>query len=173
MLVRTAQLADAEKIAEISVNGWRTAYKNIVPDSYLAEISYQDRLEKWCQVLEEIKAGDNSRIVLVAENAQQVAGYICGGKSREDDLPFDAELYAIYIDPEQKQKGIGSKLFFALVKWLIDKNYQSMFCRVLDKNPSRKFYEKLGGQLLSDKTTKAFKGKILIEVAYGWHNLNF
>jgi len=172
MLIRTAQLIDANEIAKISVNGWRAAYTNIIPEDYLANISYEDRLQKWCQVLEEIKAGDASRIAFVAENnQQQIVGYICGGKSREAAMSFDAELYAIYVDPEQKQNGIGSRLVEAFVKWLIGQGYHSMFCRVLEKNPARKFYEKLGGQLVSEKIAKAFNGKLLIEIAYAWPEL--
>jgi hypothetical protein len=40
---------------------------------------------------------------------------------------------------------------------------------VLAENPSRKFYERLGGQLVYEKTV-TIGGVPLIEVAYGWRD---
>jgi hypothetical protein len=45
-----------------------------------------------------------------------------------------------------------------------------MMVWVLADNPSRRFYEALGGTLVTNKVIE-LAGKSLIEVAYGWYDL--
>lgn len=47
LYVREAQIADAEAIARAHVDTWRTAYQGLVPDEYLAWLSYEQREQFW------------------------------------------------------------------------------------------------------------------------------
>jgi hypothetical protein len=40
--IREATLADAEGVARVHVDTWRSAYKEMVPDSYLDGLNYED-----------------------------------------------------------------------------------------------------------------------------------
>ena len=42
---------------------------------------------------------------------------------------------------------------------------------VLDRNPSRLFYERLGGQLIGEQTIELGQDVTSVEVAYGWPNI--
>ena len=41
--VREAVPADARAIARVHVDSWRTTYRDIVPDSVLSQLSYEER----------------------------------------------------------------------------------------------------------------------------------
>jgi hypothetical protein len=42
MRVREANPTDAAAIAKVHVDSWRTTYKSIVPDDFLANLSYEE-----------------------------------------------------------------------------------------------------------------------------------
>ena len=141
--VRIAVTTDSPSIARVRIDSWRTAYKGIIAEDYLARISYVDGEARWSQAI------DNPRtIVLVAEDALEktIVGFVSGGANRAQDTSYAGELYAIYVLKEFRGKGIGRKLVRSFVQKLIDRNIDSMLVWVLAKNPYRQFYELLGGQ---------------------------
>lgn len=71
MNIRKARLKDAEGIARVHVDSWRTTYKGIIPDDYLNSLSYEQRTELWKNNI-----GKKGNYVLVAENTEeQVIGF--------------------------------------------------------------------------------------------------
>lgn len=51
MIVREAKLEDVGAIARVQVNTWRTTYRGIIPEDYLANLSYEKREKSWVQIL--------------------------------------------------------------------------------------------------------------------------
>ncbi|MFK4392310.1 hypothetical protein ABH916_004238 [Peribacillus frigoritolerans] len=47
MLIREASLADAEGIAKVHVDCWRTTYKDIMASDFLDKLSYEKRKDIW------------------------------------------------------------------------------------------------------------------------------
>ena len=47
ILIRKAELEDAKGIAKVHVDSWRTTYKGIVPDTFLENLSYENREQIW------------------------------------------------------------------------------------------------------------------------------
>lgn len=47
MIIRKASLIDAEGIAKVHVDSWRTTYENIIPKDYLDNLSYNQRTDLW------------------------------------------------------------------------------------------------------------------------------
>jgi len=43
MKIRKATPSDAYNIAKVQVDTWKTAYKNIVPDNFLNQMTYASR----------------------------------------------------------------------------------------------------------------------------------
>ena len=41
--IRVANVPDAAAIAKVHVDSWRTTYTGIVPDEYLAQLSYEQQ----------------------------------------------------------------------------------------------------------------------------------
>jgi GNAT superfamily N-acetyltransferase len=165
MRIRNARPEDAPAIGRIHVDSWRTSYKGIVPDDYLASLSYQRHENNWRQILSQFS---HRNFIVVAENEQdELAGFASSGAKREGPQAYAGEVYAIYIlQPYQKQ-GIGRKLLAASAQRLIENEMASMLLWVLADNPARGFYEHLGGQWLEEKSIE-IGGVALLEVAYGW-----
>ncbi|MCE7860365.1 MAG: GNAT family N-acetyltransferase, partial [Chloroflexi bacterium CFX2] len=81
------------------------------------------------------------------------------------------ELFAIYVLRNAQKQGTGKELVYEVVKGMRDLGWESMMVWVLKDNPSRGFYERLGGSYLAERSIE-IGGEPLIEVAYGWRDLN-
>lgn len=78
MTVREASLADVPMIARVHVDTWRTAYRGIIPENYLASLSYEKREIGWVQILS--SAAQSSQFVYVAaDDSGQIVGFASGG----------------------------------------------------------------------------------------------
>lgn len=165
MKIRKAKLADAKGIAHVHVDSWLATYRNIIPDTYLNQLSYEAREQLW---VENIKAENN----FVAENdGGEIIGFADGGKERTGKYAkLKGELYSIYILPHHQGKGIGRSLMKRVVEHLEESGHNSMLVWVLEENPSRGFYEKMGGKKV-DRKTLTISGKVLNEIAYGWEDI--
>ncbi len=165
MHIRLAQPTDAAALARVHVDTWRSAYQGIVPDEHLASLSYEARAKRWQETL---SAADGPGFVYVAQDGNgNVAGFATGGPERSGDPTYRGELYAIYLLADYQRKGFGRRLVAAVVNRLMQMGFDSMLIWVLTQNPSRKFYEALGGQPLREKEI-VIGGATLTEVAYGW-----
>ncbi len=95
MIIRPARIEEAAGIARVQTDSWRSTYKGIVPDDYLASMSYEERTQGWRTGL-----SSPTRIAydFVAEDdTGQIIGFISGGPVREHDPVYKGELYAIYL----------------------------------------------------------------------------
>ncbi|MBI5053316.1 MAG: GNAT family N-acetyltransferase [Chloroflexi bacterium] len=165
MLIREATLNDVEAIAKVHVDSWRTTYKGIVPADFLAALSYERRASIW---RDSLLKEDRTECVFVAEDERgNVFGFATGGKEREGDPLYTGELYAIYLLQESQQHGAGRKLVAAVAQHLLKQGHAAMLIWVLKENPSRAFYEKLGGVAVREKEIQ-IGGEVLIEAAYGF-----
>lgn len=166
MTIRPATSNDAAAIARVHVETWQSAYRGIIADEVLDGLSLEDRAARWSDIL---RREEQATFVAVPEQ-NGIVGFINGGPERDGREDYDAELYALYVHPGSHGEGVGKRLTATFTQWLIDSGYDSMFVWVLADNPARKFYEKLGGTILDEKTVE-IGGRTLLEVAYGWNDL--
>ena len=167
MNIRLATIADAQAIAKVHVDSWRTTYKGIVPDDVLANLSNSQRTEKWHSML----SNPRDKITYVAIEDRSIVGFADAGSERSNDGEYDGELYAIYILKPFQSRGIGQKLTLLSANWLLNKGLSSMLVWVLADNPSCRFYESLGGKVVRERTI-SIGGKELAELGYGWRDLS-
>jgi GNAT superfamily N-acetyltransferase len=99
-----------------------------------------------------------------------VIGLASGGPERNGDPIFSAELYAIYLLGANQHRGIGSQLFQSVARDLNQAGHRSMLVWALSANPTRSFYEKLGGEVVDQKEIEIAGGNFT-EVAYGWRDI--
>jgi ribosomal protein S18 acetylase RimI-like enzyme len=169
MQIREGSIADAAGIARVHVDTWRSAYRGIVPDSLLDELSYEQRAALW----ERILAPPTSTFAYVVEDpaTQQIVGFVSGGLAmdREDPL-YKGELFTIYILEAYQRQGLGKRLFYLTVERLIEMGLNSMLIWVYADTPARRFYESLGGQLVGNQSYEE-GGVMLEQVSYGWLQL--
>lgn len=164
MRVREALPGDAEGIARVHVDSWRTTYKGIVSESVLQNLSTEQRAENW-------RRGIGKNPLYVAEDESgRIVGFATGGKERTGNYEADGELYAIYLLQDVQGQGIGKKLTQLIAYDLKEQGFTSMLVWVLEQNPSKKFYESLGGQPV-DEAMIEIGGEDFKEIAYYWDNI--
>lgn len=168
MKVREACIEDAEKIAIVHVESWKTTYKGILSESYLSNLSVEKRLNSWLWTFDNLNVHEK---IFVAENEDgNIIGFSSGGKSRNKDFKHDGELYAIYLLKSYQRLGIGKLLFNSVVGSLRINGYSSMMLWVLKDNPSVAFYKSLGGKILGQKTILRGEDNF-VELAIGWDSI--
>jgi L-amino acid N-acyltransferase YncA len=168
MKIREARAEDAASIAKVHVDSWRTTYRDIIANTFLEALSYEDRERYWRSLLER---PERTSLLYVAEDDDgEIIGFACGGPEREGNPTYKGEIFAIYVLLEAQRRGIGKQLVAAIVQRLLQQKIESLLIWVLADNPSRAFYEALGGQLVQEKPIE-IGGVKLREVAYGWKNI--
>jgi len=162
--IRHAAIEDAESLARVQVDSYRSAYAGMLPDDYLAQFSYDEQERDWRELL----ASGEIDVLLVAENeAGQVAGYALG--ERLEGPPYDCELVALYVRQADQGQGIGRSLIAAVAGEFRQQGCRSLVLWVLEANHyARSLYERLGGQLVDRRWLELDETTVLDEVAYAW-----
>jgi len=123
----------------------------------------------WYDVLR--RTGTPER-VLVAEVAGPAAPKIVGfgscGASR--DPSFAGEIYTLYVAGDWQGQGLGCRLLADLFETLRRAGLNNAVIWVLSGNPSRFFYEAMGGRRVAERR-ETFAGAVLETTAYGWSDL--
>ncbi len=163
--IRTATPKDAEQIAFVHIESWRTTYRYIVSDDFLDGLNIETKSNFWERVL--TAKSDN---VFVAESDREIVGFAAVGQSR-DKNDFDSELYAIYVLEQHQHKNIARLLLTTTAEYLQMCGHSSLYVWVLADNSSRSFYERHGGELFAEKEIE-IGGQGLTEIAYGWRELS-
>ena len=163
--VRAADLADAAAIARVHVDSWRTTYRGIVPDAFLAGLSSERRTEVWTGILRDSSA--QSCVYVAADSQGTVVGFASGGPERAGDALYTGEVYALYLLASVQRRGIGRALFLATVARLAEAGRCAVLVWVAAANPACRFYEALGGRRVGTRQ-EAIGGVMLDEIAYGW-----
>ena len=166
--IRPAEAKDAKGIAYVHVTAWQETYRGLMPDSVLDTLSVERRARQWKETLE-----DPSNLyhpTLVAEFERKIIGFANFGQEREGDPEYTGELFAIYILNVYQRQGIGRKLVQKAAQSLLALQWMSMLVWVLSDNPYQKFYERLGGVYLREKSIP-IGDTLLTEKAYGWKDI--
>lgn len=162
--IRAAEPEDADAIARVHVDSWRTTYRGLVPDPYLDGMSLQEYEVRWRRMLNEYAATNHT---FVASVGGEIVGFASCGRERDQDPIYLGELYAIYLLQDQQRRGLGRRLVSAVAERLIELDYRSMLVWVLAPNPARGFYEALGGAFVRARQME-IGGESKEEVGYGW-----
>jgi GNAT superfamily N-acetyltransferase len=89
---------EGSTLARVSVRGWQSAYRGVVPDAYLDALDVEERLERWRE-----RPEDGVRAFVVEQHG--IAGYC--------SIDPPAEVASLYVLPERRRAGIGSALLAA------------------------------------------------------------
>ena len=168
LTIREAQPADAAQIAQVNFETWRSTYSGILDPEFLEARSLEEQVSLWQETLNTLSPSSKR---FVAVSGRDVVGYSGGGRNPDTRSPFQSELFGIYVLKAYQGQGLGQELTKVLARWLIGQNYQSMQVWIMEKNPYRRFYEKLGADLLDQSRDLDYGGKRLTVVSYGWLNL--
>jgi len=159
---RRAGPQDASAIASVHDAAWTNAYSGIVPHAALTKM-VRRRGEKWWA-----DAIRRSTVVLVLEIADKTVGYATLGRNRVKTLPYDGEVYELYMLPEYQGVGLGTRLFLASRNELKRRRLKGAVVWVLaDNAPAISFYENAGGRAVAEGA-EFFDGKRLVKYAFAW-----
>ncbi len=169
MRVRTAEPRDADSLARVHVDSWRSTYAGILPDEFLAGLSYRDRESFWEQALTTARPTVSN--FLAETEAGDVVGLAAGGPERTGSETYLGELYLVYLLEQHQRRGLGRLLVSAVAERLLADGFGSMLLWVAkDNHPACRFYEALGGEPIDSRTID-IAGAGVAEVAYGWQQV--
>ena len=167
--IRKATLADVDGIACVHVQAWRESYRDLMPQAVLDGLSVERRAAQWRGTL-----GDpnSPASVYVAVQDGAVCGFGSGGKVRWTGLATEAEISALYLLDAIKRRGVGRRLFRALIRRLGAQGFKSVGLWVLTEHaPARSFYEAMGGRP-GERRIERRSELVLDEIAYLWDDLS-
>jgi ribosomal protein S18 acetylase RimI-like enzyme len=162
--IRPAQPKDAKAIAQVYVDTWRSTYAGLLPDPILVKMSLEHQRVSWSRTL---AAGKQ---VVVLEHNGGVVGFGSCGRNRLRRLDYTGEIFTLYVLPDLHGRGLGRQLIGGLFDALIGGDHDSALLWVLATNPSRFFYEAMGGRRIAERDER-MRGHRLYEIAYGWRPL--
>ena len=146
--IRNIKKEDIPQVVDIQIRAWRTAYKGIIDDNYLANMNPEEKIK-----MREKDYNENKFIV--AEINNEIVGfcrYTDNINKTPEILEADCELRALYVKPEVKHNGIGKKMFQYAVNEFKNMGKTKMVLWCLKDNVlARKFYEKMGGKIIKER----------------------
>jgi len=150
--IRKAKLSDIKDIAYVQVKSWETTYPGLLPDEIIKSRTVENRIQKLSEYWQDLETS-TTRCVFVAETEEgKIVGFVAGGRSFDIKLPYEGEVYSIYIVEEYQNKGLGTLLMKEAINFLINLGFKTMIIWVLEGNkPASSFYEKLGGIIKARK----------------------
>ena len=154
----------------VNTYAWNETYRGIVADEFLDKIKNElkqnvERLEKKFDRTK-IDEPDYKRFLLYVD--EEPVGVVAICNSREEKYPNSGELCSLYLLNKAKKKGYGKILFEKAKQELKNMGFNDMIIYCLKDNPTKTFYEHLGGELVFEKV-KNIGGKDLIENVYYYH----
>ncbi len=156
-------------MARVHVETWKTTYRGLVPDARLDQMTVDRDLEggfgRW---LTEPPPGHRAFVGEADELG--VVGFAVAHPEVGHDPVFTGELGAIYVLQGWQGQGVGRRLVGSVARHLRSTGHAAMLVWVLEGNPFRRFYEKLGGEIIR-RELRPTAGTKLPELAYGWREL--
>lgn len=172
-IIRKARLSDAYAIAAVHVSVSRETYANLIPPAIRDQFTVERRAKQWHETIKE----PADIAVFVAEDAadRKILGFGSCSRQRSEMLVakgFNGEFQTIYILPLARGCGIGRALMAEMARHLSNQKISGAACWVFGENGvARRFYEALGGEIVGEQALGP-SADALVEVAYGWQNLD-
>ena len=135
-VIRAASLADLGGLARIRAAVWGT------------EQYWHDRISGYMRSELHPQQALASRVVLVAEDGEDIVGFIAGHLTRR--FGCDGELEWLDVVEEARRTGVAGDLLRALAEWFAGRQARRICVDVDPQNaPARAFYRKHGAQDLN------------------------
>jgi len=173
--IRRAKQGDATAIGRVHVETWQSTYAGMLPDSMLVAMSDVRQSAWWSRVLAD---PGEARGVFVADDEEMgVVGFGSCGPVRDPPEGLDGrevrvgEVYTLYVEPDFQNRGLGRRLLDALFRQLKADRCDTAVLWMLADNPTRFFYEGLGGERVGERTD-TLSGVDVEEIAYAWRSLS-
>ena len=144
VLIRQAIVADAAELTRLHISAWQAAYRGLIPDAILDDLTEMKNPWNWGRRL--VAPAPESRYWVI-ERDGRVVGCAGTGIPREADRDAEttAELYGLYLDPASWGQGLGRALMAHALADLRARGFRTLVLWVLrDNERGRRFYEAAG-----------------------------
>lgn len=186
--VRRARPGDAAAIGAVHVSAWRNTYAGVLPDDYLAGLSPLRHAAGYERAIADRRNG-HAMFVAVAsgpdappgrpeggDGGGAVVGFVSGGRGRRPGLCGEpaagsGEVETLYLLDDYRDRGIGRRLMRAMAAHLAAVGCRSAVLWVLSDNPTRWFYQRLGGRAAAREVIR-FAGRQVEQTAYLWNPID-
>lgn len=172
--IRQARPADAIAIAAVHVAAWRSAYPGILPDSYLANLSVARQAAHYDAAIRGatgVFVATASGLDVPHGSGPRIIGFATAGRARIGGeigrRLGEGEIETLYVLDDWREHGIGRRLMRASAAHLAETGCRSVFLWVLRDNPSRWFYQRLGGKPAAEAAIQ-FAGRKVVQTAFVW-----
>lgn len=144
VIIRTAQVADAQAIACVRVAAWRAAYRGLMPDAYLERADLESAEAE--QLRSRLGAIGALTRIAVAEADERIAGYCAYGCEANDGRAcFNGAIYDLYVHPQLWHHGVGHRLLASATEYFKIQGCSQATLLVYEENiRARRFYERAG-----------------------------
>ena len=137
----------------VHVAAWRSTYPGILPDDFLARLSVPRQAAHYDAA---IRSSSTGVFVAAASGTDvppgcgsRIVGFATAGRARGGEFIrrlAEGEVETLYVLDDWRDRGVGRKLMRAAAGHLAEIGCKSCFVWVLRENPSRWFYQRLGGK---------------------------
>ena len=172
--IRCAAKRDAAAIGRVHVETWQATYAGLLPDSMLAGMSDVRQSAWWSRLLADPR---EARGIFVADDEEMgVVGFGSCGPVRDPPEGLNGtevrvgEVYTLYVEPDFQNRGLGRHLLDALFRQLHADGCDTAVLWMLAENPTRFFYEGLGGARVGERVD-TMAGVDVEELAFAWRDL--
>jgi ribosomal protein S18 acetylase RimI-like enzyme len=163
--IRPLRLEDAEALGALHVRAWQSAYRGLLPDDYLANLTGVQRAAHWAEMLGQAPRPGGAR--LGAELDGRVVGFILVGGASGDAPAGTGEVYALNVDPDHWGAGVGRALLAAGIDRLRVGGFSEAILWVLPANHrARRFYEAAGWRHEAADRPQEVLGVHVVETRY-------
>jgi GNAT superfamily N-acetyltransferase len=167
-VLRQAVPSDAETIAALHTESWRSSYRGILNDDYLAGSVANERRAYWQKSLN--APHPERRYILLAERDKNVIAFVSVFLDKEPE--HGALLNNLHVLPTLKGQGLGRLLMREAAQWTLLKNVNHMHLWTFEVNhEARRFYDALGGEAV-EKKLESVAGNVEKDILrYYWQDL--
>lgn len=152
MKIRKALLSDIPIIKAIAEKAWRPTYDHILTEQqtiYMLDLMYNSlTLEN--QIKENIA-------FFMVDLEQETVGYF----ALENINDPIVKLHKLYLDPTQKQKGLGRKIIQYIKEWTLENQRERIILNVNKNNSAVHFYQKMGFTIIEEMILDIGEGYVM------------
>ena len=160
-------LRDAEDVAKVHVAAWKAAYRGLVPQGYLDQLTAESRVPAWRGVLTRSAPSGGVRVVAEDEYGS-VCGFLTSGPADAQASGSGAgEIYVLNVDPAHWGEGHGTALMTEALRNFGLAGFSSAVLWVHPANHrARRFYESRGWRSDGEPREQEVFGVSFPEVRY-------
>ena len=169
MKLRALAPTDAPAVAHLHATSWRSAYRGMLPDSFLDHDVVADRQAVWQARLHTDPSPAAFGHVIEDTTTGQLIGFAYA--LRGHDPVWGTLVDNLHVHPDHKSQGLGRQLLQAVARTLGPENQQPLHLWVLDANePAKRFYSRVGAEFAERSLSAHFGGVQLPEWRCVWRD---